>query len=393
MKQWMNEIDAVERDVTRRLQEREPHLFDCGDDTYLRIFPDSGPADYTEATETIRTRFPGAVVREWEICGNRFLCAERESGYLYVICIPCRRELRLLYAAEGKPIPQQLGDRSAYAGERRVTQLSPDAAAQNFGMCYVLSLGEGHFLLYDGLGSAGQDEEKLWQVLLQDTPGGQKPVIDAWILTHPHYDHIAGVHKFALRYAGEVQVRNLIMNMADPRSFPIRLWREVADCYACWLPGIRRAFPDAAVWKAHTGQRFAVGPAEVEVLLTQEEVYPGELIVNDTSLVTRVFLNGKRLFFPADISGESECRLLHDMYGEYLRSEFYQIAHHAWDTEALLFYADVDPQTLFWPLRLKDWEPSNRMWTFPATKVMKQEMEEKRREFLIAQGENITVTL
>ena len=190
-----------------------------------------------------------------------------------------------------------------------------------------------------------------------------------------------------------VMGENLVMNMAEPRSFPVRLWREVADCYAVWLPGICRAFPDAAVWKVHTGQRFAVGPAEVEVLLTQEEWPPAEMIVNDTSLVTRVTVNGRGILFPADISGEVGCRLLHDMYGGYLRSEFYQIAHHAWDTEALLFYADVDPQTLLWPLRQKDWDPANRMWTFPATRVMKREMEENRRRFLIAGDANVTVEL
>ena len=391
MENWKEELRTTEEAVARR--RRADGLTDCGDGVYLRTFPDVSPDACEAFARTLSAPAPAGAFWEREVCGNRFFCLERESGYRYDVYLPCRRQLRLLCAAEGRPVPAQLGERPAYAGRQRLTQVSPDAAAQNFGMCYVLSLGEGHFLLYDGLGSAGQDDEKLWQVLLEDTPDGQKPVIDAWILTHPHYDHIAGVHKFALRYTGQVRVRNLVMNMAEPRSFPVRLWREVADCYAVWLPGICRAFPDAAVWKVHTGQRFAVGPAEVEVLLTQEEWSPAEMIVNDTSLVTRVTVNGRGILFPADISGEVGCRLLHDMYGGYLRSEFYQIAHHAWDTEALLFYADVDPQTLLWPLRQKDWDPANRMWTFPATRVMKREMEENRRRFLIAGDANVTVEL
>ena len=54
----------------------------------------------------------------------------------------------------------------------------------------------------------------LWETLAADTPEGQKPVIDAWILTHPHYDHIAGVHKFAQRYSDAVEVRNFVMNLS-----------------------------------------------------------------------------------------------------------------------------------------------------------------------------------
>ena len=391
LKLWNEHLNALEQEAAAL--ERQTELYSCGDGVYLRIFEDITSESFAALKVALWERFLNGKLRENRICDNLFASVEYRGGYLYAIYIPCRRQLRLLTARTGRLMPNRLGEKARYAGEQRITQISPDPEAKNFGMCYVITLGVGHFLVYDGLGSAGNDEEKLYQALLADTPTGQKPVIDAWLLTHPHYDHIAGVQKFAVRYAQDVEVAHFVMNTADPHRFPIRLWREVADCYANWLPAIRRAFPRAEVWKVHTGQRFAVGSAEVEVLLTQEEIYPGELIVNDTSLVTRVFLNGKRLFFPADISGEDECLLLHDMYGSYLRSEYYQIAHHAWDTEALLFYSDVDPQTLFWPLRLKDWDPANRMWTFPATKVMKREMDEQKREFLIAQYENITVNL
>ena len=53
-----------------------------------------------------------------------------------------------------------------------------------------------------------------------------------------------------------------------------------------------------------------------------------------------------------------------------------------------------NPETLFWPLRRKDWwNPACKMWKFPATVVMKQEYDEGKRRFLIAMDENITEPL
>lgn len=395
---WNTMIDRLQE--TAEMQEAEKsedeaeELYPCGDGVRLKIFDEVSEAEADGLTAELRARYPAEAISERTLCGNRFIGAVVGDGYIWAIYIPSHRQVRLLYTAHGKRIPAQLGEKDCYVGEQKVTQITPNAEVVNFGMCYIFALGEGHFLVYDGLGSAGEDEVKLWETLAADTPEGQKPVIDAWILTHPHYDHIAGVHKFAQRYSDAVEVRNFVMNMADPHIFPIRLWKEVCDCYATWLPGIRAAFPNAPFRKVHMGERFSVGQAEVEVLLTQEEIYPAEMIVNDSSLVTRVTLNGKKLFFPADVQSNAPCALLHDMYGAYLKSDYYQIAHHAWDTDALLFYDDVNPETLFWPLRRKDWwNPACRMWKFPATVVMKQEYDEGKRRFLIAMDENITEPL
>ena len=281
---------------------------------------------------------------------------------------------------------------SFFGKMKTVTQIAPNDEAKNFGMCYVFALGEGHFLIYDGLGDRGGDEDKIYASLRSSTPEGQKPIIDAWILTHPHFDHIAGVWKFALKYHDAVEVRNFVMNMLPPYRYPMQLWKEAAACHARWLPEIFNSFPEAKIQKAHTGQTFSVGDARVEVLYTQEEFSGFEAPMNDTSLVTRVFLGGKTLIFPADISGDAECRWIHDLYGSYLKSDFYQLAHHAWDTEVLHFYYDIDPTDMLWPLRARDWD-RERMWTFPATQVYKAEYDAGSRRFHIARGEDIVIPL
>ena len=373
-------VDKTEKNLTS----------DCGDGVVLQVKNDISPEEFEAYAAGELANNPKAHISE--ITGNRFLSVPLPEGYRYASYFPSRRQARMVSAISGELMPDRLGEKEHYEDPKTVTQIAPNDEAKNFGMCYVFSLGEGHFLIYDGLGDRGGDEQKIYDVMLAATPEGQKPVIDAWILTHPHFDHTAGVYKFATRYAGDVTVRNFIMNMAAGHRFNMKLWYEISANYACWIAGTLRAFPEARVWKAHTGQTFTVGDARVEILYTQEEFHGVETSINDTSLVTRVFISGKSLIFPADISGAEECQWIHEVYGSYLKSDYYQLAHHAWDTDVLRFYYDIDPEHMLWPLRARDWDRET-MWTFPATKVYVEEMNAGKRIFHIARGENITLPL
>jgi len=377
--------------MSRYINKTEKNLTsDCGDGVVLQVKDGISPEEFEAYAAEELAGNPRAKISE--IAGNRFLSVPLSEGYRYASYFPSRKQARMVSAISGELMPERLGEKEHYEGAKTVTQIAPNDEAKNFGMCYVFSLGEGHFLIYDGLGDRGGDEQKIYETMLSATPEGQKPVIDAWIITHPHFDHTAGVYKFATRYSNDVTVRNFVMNMAAGHRFPMTNWYEISANYAHWIGGTLAAFPEAKVWKAHTGQTFSVGDARVEVLYTQEEYHGVETSINDTSLVTRVFISGKSLIFPADITGAEECQWIHDVYGSYLKSDYYQLAHHAWDTDILRFYYDIDPSHMLWPLRARDWDRET-MWTFPATKVYVEEMNAGKRIFHIARGENITLNL
>ena len=170
------------------------------------------------------------------------------------------------------------------------------------------------------------------------------------------------------------------MNMADRSRYEIMTVREMAACQDDWLPCIFSKFSDAKIYKAHTGQRFSVGCAEVEVLYTQEE-YPFDYVhkLNDTSMVTRVYYAGKTFLFPADIEGAAASKLLHDTYGKHLKSDYYQVAHHGWEAEALYYYHDVDPEVVLFPIRYRHWF-RERYLSFPHATLVKKEMDEGTRK-------------
>ena len=375
-----------------RLQKRP--VYDCGDGVYETVMTGAGPSDFEELRRELMKS--GALLWDNTIAGNRFCGAAAEAdgaqGYISLAYLPGARELRMASNPTGAAMPDRLGDAPQHVGSVRLTQVCPDDSAGNFGMCYVFALGEGHYLVYDGNGDAGNDHDKLYQCLCEGLAPGGRPVVDAWIFTHPHWDHLAGPVKFAKKYAGMVEVRNLLFNVPSlTASYFYKELGSLAITRGLWLRELQELFPDAAVYKPHTGQRFAAGDAQVEVLYTHEDLYPhGQLTNNDASLVTMVTVHGKKLFFPADVGCEKACRIVADRYGGYLKSDYYQAAHHGWDTGALAFYSLVDAPEVLWPLRKRDWE---RIQCFPATQVMVKEMEEQRRRFHIAWDENISIEL
>ena len=372
---------------------------DCGDGVYRQRYDNAEPSDF-EALAKSLTETYGEASFEREVRGNRFLGVRAGKGYYYLTYYPERRSMSLYFAEEGELLFGQLAEEGiGIAAEPTVIQFCPTDPLDgphntgNFGMCYLFDLGGGHFLIYDGLADRHEDDERIYSAIKNATPEGLRPVIDAWIFTHGHFDHVAGARKLILKHKDDIEVRNFIMNMPDPSRYMLSQVRECIDCYIKWLPDIFSCYPDAKIWKAHAGQSFSVGDANVEVLYTHED-HPDERLVkfNDSSLVTRVDYGKKSFFFPADVETEAASRWIHDVWGEYLKSDFYQVAHHAWEAYALEYYYDVDPKYILLPIRNKHWH-SEKCWSFPPSAVLKEEYNSGKRKFYATVSEDHVIRL
>ena len=183
---------------------------------------------------------------------------------------------------------------------------------------------------------------------------------------------------FVREYSDKVDIRNVITNIPPHHNLYIKERGMNTDFYARWWPKILKWLPNTKFWKAHTGQCFNVADVKIEVLYTQEDLYPSTLYPNDTSVVTLMYVNGKKIFFSADIEYEPTCRLIHDMYGSYLKSDFYQVSHHGWNSEALLFYDDVDAPNILWPVRYRYWDTIQQ---FKSTQRMTEDLQQSKRNF------------
>ena len=206
------------------------------------------------------------------------------------------------------------------------------------GMSYVLTLADGSFIVYDG--GYAEDAAVLLDYLDKNNVRSEKPRIAAWVLTHSHGDHYWALKYIADNCPDRVTVEEFVMNP--------RFSRYEFEQYEGWLGevfprDVLPKFEGAVIVKPHAGQKLYYRDAELEILHTQEEMLPNQFRwMNEISLITRVYLGGQRILFPAD--GEIGTDVsLPVMYGDALESEFIQQPHHGFSGGSYTLYDLVRP--------------------------------------------------
>jgi competence protein ComEC len=206
-----------------------------------------------------------------------------------------------------------------------VTQLALSYTADSTnGMGYIIKLSDGSFIVYDGGFTA--DSETIMDALTRLNVTGVKPHIRMWLLTHMHGDHAQAFLQFSADHAKDVLLDYLALNVAD-KYYDV----DYSNYYTKGtIASALIKFSGAKLLKLHAGTVLHFADAEIEILSTQEELYPGLLSLdfgNDTSVVSRVTLGGQMILFPGDAQ-TFESDMLISMYGSYLKSDIVQISHH-----------------------------------------------------------------
>lgn len=253
-----------------------------------------------------------------------------------------------------KPLPPVALPKAESGGNRIIPTLA-QLGVSVIGMCYVVQLEDGTFVVVDGGIYNEYNVELLYQYLLEYTPEGSVPTIAMWLFTHPHADHIEAAKKFIKRYSTEVTVRAFAYNFVanDFTTTGRGNWKEndeetVLD-FRALENIIEQQYPNALVYTVHTGQVYRFRGMELEILHTEEDFYPTPMWTwNELSVNFRmIFGNGKKVLFLGD-NMQSNCRMMEAAYGDYLKSDMLQVAHHGHIGGLVSLYELVDPDVCFW---------------------------------------------
>ena len=86
------------------------------------------------------------------------------------------------------------------------------------------------------------------------------------------------------------------------------------------------------VIRAHVGDRYYIGGAVIDMLYTVDHQYPTTFTYYNTcSMIFSVKLGGQRVMVTGDGANVSFSKIAR-MYGESLKSDFVQVAHHGYTT-------------------------------------------------------------
>ena len=209
----------------------------------------------------------------------------------------------------------------------------------DYGMSYVLRLSDGRLVIIDGANVYEKDVDNLFARLQKDSPFA-KPVIAAWIFTHPHSDHYFCFFPFMDKYADMVEIQKFFFHFPEAEDF---------DHYPK-LSKVERVFPRYSgeegitssqilarfyekvaqlgipVYTPHSGQQYDLGNAALHFFSTMDDTIHCSNNINASSLMFTFQLAGQKIFFGAD--GSFSDALLAERYGDELKSDLLQFPHH-----------------------------------------------------------------
>ena len=218
------------------------------------------------------------------------------------------------------------------------------------GMCYIVRLANGEYILIDG-GEYDEDVKQLYDYLKENSPH-DKPSVALWIFTHSHSDHIGAATRFIETYKDEIAVRAFAYQFPNSDKISVAM-ESVADMQmkiATLEKNIETNYPNALIYTLHTGQSYFFAGLEIEILWTIDDTYPSVYTsFNDMCVALRLkFFNGKSVLLLADCMHDANRRIAH-RYGDYLKSDILQVAHHGLIGGDKNLYELVDPEICFWP--------------------------------------------
>ena len=260
-----------------------------------------------------------------------------------------------------------------------------------YGNNYIITLEDGSFVVYDGGQSYHENRDRLYDVLKAlyikvhgEEPTTQKPIrIAAWVVSHPHGDHIDLMQALVNNYCANyprwcITVDRLITNLtSDEECYSAsRAHRDLRDVFAEMSSRVSDAPGEEAgieYIKIHAGQRFYLANVEFEVIHTHEQIYPRRFYVfNNTTNVYRMTINytqngaitaGSKkttVLWLGDAQDDAS-KCMRAMYGAYLDSDMVQVAHHNYSGSEWELYQLVSPECVWWPVNRKRYSETCHM--------------------------------
>lgn len=226
-------------------------------------------------------------------------------------------------------------------GGCEILQTHNQSSSQMMG--YLITASDGTLVVIDG-GTAAEEQR------LRERIKARGGVVSLWLLTHCHHDHIEAPGRIFARPDG-IELDTVCYR------FPSTDWlcemephsREVILRFAEEEKAVQDRALDAA-----PGLRLELGGMTVEVLndaLALVEHPPEDrslFSLNDSSAIYRfTFPNGVTALFLGDC-GVPEGALLAGRWGQKLRSDIVQMAHHGQRGCAEPVYRLVRPQVCLW---------------------------------------------
>ena len=286
-------------------------------------------------------------VEEHETMGNRFATYRGTDRYVYTYYTANTGKMRVITGPTAELA--KLSYKSD--AERKYTPYISSIPQPDNGLGLIMRLPDGRFIICDG-GYTGDD--RVYTALRNLVPEG-KIVIAAWFVSHPHTDHYGAFTDFLINHGGDkdIVLERVMLNFAEPdRYIALEVYGDTVEDVRYIQKVMQENVPHVPVLKVHTGQTIDFGDCAVEILYTMEDHMPDDLRnINDSSMAMRVTLGGKTIMILTD-TGYYSGPILDAMWGDYLKSDMLQVAHHGQWPSVESIYHKIAAEVAIVPAKL-----------------------------------------
>ena len=269
-------------------------------------------------------------------------------------------------------VPQNLLSKQTYTKVTDTKITTTPIYGKAVGLCYIITLEDGSFVVFDGGGvggenSLGNEHGRLWETLvaLHTEVYGVAPSasnrlrIAAWVLTHSHWDHYYAFEQMVEKYGNLMEIDYMIGNMPAENAIHSIGTPSVNLKY---IEELKKSVKGGFEYiKVHTGQHFNLVNLGIEVLCTWEDLNP--LMpndFNDTDTVLRFTYYNQDAPSAKPITGiwtgdaaRRESRFMCATYGPYLESDMVSVGHHGNVGCEIDYYDIIQPTVIWWPHHAK----------------------------------------
>ena len=260
-----------------------------------------------------------------------------------------------------------------------LTQVRPQYFSADCGMCYIMRTEGGRFVIIDGNMGEYDEPDHLYSLLLSQCENGEKPVIAAWFITHPHSDHFGGFTSFFKKHKNDVVIEKVLYHFPTPGVFASE---------GCDRTEFLRVLSelDTEIVTPHTNDVFTFDGARFEVLFCCEDLYPGPVSnINDSSLVMMMELGKYRVLWLADLQHRGAEYICENVDKARLKCDILQVGHHGYGGGNDELHRAADPEILLWPCP-DFWFHSVRLWESNDYLIHSEKI---RATFVAGQQENV----
>ena len=204
----------------------------------------------------------------------------------------------------------------------------------NNGASFVIQLKNGHFIIHDG--GRTYDAPYLLDYLESLTPDGEKPVVEAWFISHAHGDHHGALMSIIDKkeWYSRIYVDGIYFMEPTKEFIETTTYDAYADMWTLARSYVLFESSDGGKCKYYRpqfGQRYYFCDMYIDVCLTPEQFpleayYSGDF--NETSIWLMHYIEGQKTLIVGDTSYTGMDQAMNMFDKSYLDVDVYAVSHH-----------------------------------------------------------------